>query len=115
EPPEVTAAVRGAGVRRALGGCYGRGRGGRRYARQLRQLPPDYATVLALVGHGFAKEYRRRRHATADTAEPFQVHPDDLAQLAVTSQAPASEAIWLAADQVDGGAGRPSVPVTIGR
>ena len=114
EPAQMTAAELDAGVLRAFGRFYGRRRRLRRYARQLRTLPPDYATVLALVGRGFAREYRRRRHAGTDTARPFAADPEDLAQLAVTSKAPASEAIWLAADQVDGGARTP-VAVSIGR
>ena len=111
EPARMSAAELDDGVLRAFRRFYEPRRRARRLRRHLRQLPPDFAVVLALVGRGIGREYRRNRTG-ADRA-PYVAHPEDLERLAVTSAAPASEAIWLAADQVDGGPGAVTVPVAL--
>ncbi len=113
EPAGMSVDQLDAGVLRAFRRFYEPRRRTRRLRRHLRQLHPDFALVLAAVGRGIGREYRTAH--TGGGPAPFEPHPDDLQHLAVASAAPASQAIWLAADQVDGGTGTDAVPVRIGR
>lgn len=113
EPELLTRAQLEVGLRSAYRDFYARGRRTRRFRRHLRQLSPDMAAVLAAINWSFGREFHDIRVASEPTYAAPQV---ELERLARTSRADANDAIWLAADQVDGGGGHgPSTPVALGR
>ncbi len=102
EPIGMTRAQLDAGVRHAYLSFYSRRRRLHRFRRQWGQLPKDWTIILAAVGASFPREFKKLGREDANLT-PYTPAPEDLEQLAVTSRADANAAIWLAADQADGG------------
>jgi hypothetical protein len=111
EPADMSPAGLDVGVTRAFKRFYEPRRRARRFARQLRRTPPSCSLP---IGRNIGRESRTIDRSDAGRT-PYRTRPEGLEHLSVTSAAPPSEAIWPAADQVDGGTGRTGTPVVVGR
>lgn len=93
EPAHMSAERLEAGLLQAYRAFYARRRRNRRLWRETGRRDPRFNAAFALAGHGYARHYRPGRMTGG---APYTARPEDVADLAQTSQAPAASAVSVA-------------------